>query len=223
MERTISVTGSATVTCPAEITVVNTVVNGKEETFKDAIIKMAETTGQLKDAIEVAGLPRSSLKTSSLNVRQAYRKRKIGQDRYGNDKFEDIPDGFEYSQNVSFEFENDNEILSKAVSNIVDKGITPKIWFGFKTRDQNAFKIRALSEATKNARSEAEAIVSALGAKLGRIVSINHDKRFDFEYNDDSEICMNRCIGSCESMTIDVDPEDISGTQKVSVVWEIEY
>ena len=223
MERTISVTGRATVTCPAEITVVNTVVSGKEDTFKEAMIKMTETTVKLKDAIEAAGLPRSSLKTSSLNVKQAYRKMKIGKDRYDNDKFEDVPDGFEYSQNVSFEFENNNDILSKAVTNIVDKGITPRIWFGFKTKDQEGFKIRALSEATKNARSEAEAIVSVLGAKLGRIVSIDHDKRFDYDYDDDSEVCANHCIGSCADMSLDVDPEDISGTQKVSIAWEIEY
>lgn len=223
MERTISVTGRATITCPAEITVVRTVVSGKEDTFKEAIVKMTETTGQLKDAIEAAGLPRTSLKTSALNVKQAYRKRKIGKDRYDNDKFEDVPDGFEYSQNVIFEFENNNDILSKAVSNIVDKGITPRIWFSFKAKDQEGFKIKALSEATKNARSEAEAIVSAVGAKLGRIISVNHNNRFDYDYEEDNEVCVNRCIGSCDAMKIDVDPEDISGTQTVSVVWEIEY
>ncbi len=223
MERRITVIGRAKVTAPADITIVRTSVSGKEDTYEKAVSKMTETTVKLKDAIEAAGLSRDKLKTSSLSVRQAYRKKKIGEDRYDNDKFEDVPDGYEYSQNVSFEFENSNEILSECLTNINNLEITPKIQFDFRTKDPEAFKLIALAEASKNARDQAETIVTALGAKLGKIVSISKDRVYS-RY-DDEEDCGD--IGSVKmcanSLSVDVDPEDIATEQTVTVIWEIDY
>ncbi len=221
MDRRITVTGKATMAVPADITQVNTVVTGKEDTFDKAILKMTQMTISLKDAVASAGIPRSELKTSSLSVRQAYRKKRVGSDRYG-DRFEDIPDGFEFSQNVSFEFPNDNEKLSLALKNILDRDITPRISFGFRNSDPRSFQMRCLEQAARNAREEAETIVSALGAKLGKILSVDRDTRRDNHFD---SICCETTIGSyaSEDLEVDIEPENIAEEQSVTVVWEIDY
>jgi uncharacterized protein YggE len=220
MERTIKMRGRATVTAPSDITVVSMRVSGKEDKFEDAVRAMTESTVKLKDAVEKAGIKRSSFKTSELSVDLAYRKERIGKDKYGNDKFRDVPDGYSYTQKVSFEFKNDNEKLSKALSNIMDCGVTPRIDFYFKSSDIESMKNKALANACKHAQEEAKTIVESVGAKLGRLLSV--DRNFSV-YDYDSEECDCRMpVVECRAnMALDIDPEDTSVDQSVTMEWEI--
>ena len=115
MSRTISIRGKANLTAPADVTVVETSVNGNESTFERAVQRMTEMTVLLKDAAAAAGIPRGDLKTSNVDVRPAFRKKKIGKDKNGYDRFKDVPDGFSFRQNISVEFPNDNEKLGRVI------------------------------------------------------------------------------------------------------------
>ena len=224
MSRTISVKGRAMVKAPADITGVETSVRGHEKKFQKAIVSMTETTKRLKDAIESAGIPRDQLKTTDVSVKQAYRKKKIGTDRYGDDKFEDVPDGFEYYQNVRFEFKNDNEKLSKAIAGILECGVEPKITFYFKSSDLEGMKNKALHDACVNAKNEAETIVGSVGARLGKLLSVERNVSHGY-YDDYDDVCKCKTamkyIGS-DVPTVDIDPEDASVDQEVVMIWEIE-
>jgi len=221
MTRTISVKGKAIVKAPADITGVEATIYGHRMEFDDAIKAMAETTAKLKDAIESAGIPRSDLKTSKVSVAQAYREEKIGSNQYG-DKFRDVPNGFEYSQNIRFEFENDNVKLSKAISGILACKVEPMITFYFRNSDMEGMKNKALSDACVNAKNEAETIVTSVGAKLGRLLSVQRNSR---SYYDDDEYYACKTKMACPSMAepmIDVEPEDVSVEESVNMEWEIE-
>ena len=221
MERTITMKGRATVTAPSDITVVSMRVSGKEATFEEAVKAMTESTVKLKDAVEKAGIPRKKFKTSELSVDLAYRKERIGKDRYGDDKFRDVPDGFSYRQNVSFEFKNDNEKLSKALTYIMDCGVTPRIEFYFKNSDLEGMKNKALAEACRHAQEEAKTIVESVGAKLGKLIRV--DRNFSCRDYDDEECeCSMPVIGCSANMAIDIDPEDTAVDQYVTMEWEIE-
>jgi len=221
MERTITMKGRATVTAPSDITVVSMRVSGKEATFEEAVKAMTESTVKLKDAVEKAGIPRKKFKTSELSVDLAYRKERIGKDRYGDDKFRDVPDGFSYKQKVSFEFKNDNEKLSKALTYIMDCGVTPRIEFYFKNSDLEGMKNKALAEACRHAQEEATTIVESVGAKLGKLIRV--DRNFSYRDYDDSECdCSMPVIGCRADMALDIDPEDTSVDQYVTMEWEIE-
>ncbi len=223
MNRTISVKGKATVTAPADITGVEACVKGHESTFKDAINKMTQCTVKLKDAIETAGIPRDDLRTSNVSVRQAFRKVKIGVDKYGEDKFKDVADGFDYSQNIRFEFPNDNEKLSKAIGGIIGCDIEPRIEFYFRSSDTEGMKNKALADACRNAKTEAETIVESVGAKLGKLLSVERNVRRLYDDDEDYRRCTmgaSNCMS--DSILMDVDPEDASVCEDVTMVWEIE-
>lgn len=223
MSNTISVEGKSNVTVKPDMTVVTARITGNRKTFEEAVRRMGEVTSKLKDAIEAAGIPRDDLRTSEVNVRQAWRKECIGEDRRGNDKFKDVPDGFDFSQNIRFEFKNDNSKLSKAVTNIIACDVTPRIDFGFRCSDPAGARNRALEEAARNAKNEAEIIVGSVGYRLGKLVSVHRESKPLYGYDDDSDdyLCCNKELGSAP-VEIDVNPADTVFSEKVSMTWEIE-
>ena len=221
MSGTITVEGRSNVTVQPDITVVSARISGNRKTFEEAIRRMAEVTSTLKDAIEAAGIPRDDLKTSELEVKQAWRRDYMGDDRNGNAKYKDVPDGFSFSQDIMFEFENDNAKLSKAITNIIACDVTPRIDFDFRCSDPASAKNKALEEAARNAKKEAEIIVRSVGSSLGKLVSVRRDSgSFHDDYSGDF-------IGSamdCRSspVNVDVNPTDTVFTEKVSMTWEID-
>ena len=135
--------------------------------------------------------------------------------------YKNVPDGFEYRQYISFEFFNDNRKLSKAVSNIIGCNIEPGIVFSYRSSRYEEAKNDALAKAVENARKEAEIIVTAAGAKLGKLLDINMDhNHFERDFRKNDVLCDCKCNSS--EIYIDVEPEDESIHQDVNMVWEIE-
>ena len=220
MERTIRMKGRATVTAPSDITVVSMNISGKETGFAEALETMSRTTGRLKDLISSAGIERDSIKTSDLKVEQSYRKVKIGTDRNGYDKFKEVEDGFDYYQKIHFEFPTDNTVLSDVIKNVSKSGATPRIIFSFRNSDPEGMKNRALAEACRHAQEEAETIVTAVGAKLGKLLSVDRNFSTCGDYDDEDGYNM-PLRSACLSESMDIDPEDYSVDQSVEMVWEI--
>ena len=220
MNRTISITGKAKVTAPADITVVRARVVGLAEDYAMALRALAETTGSLRDAVEKAGIPRNDLKTVGVSVKQHFKEVRNGKDRNGNDRYKQVPDGYQYSQGITFEFPNDNSKLSAAIRNISKCDIEPEINFYYRNSDMNAMKNRALAEAAKNAKEEAETILAAVGAKLGKLLGVEREQRYRDDYREDRMVLCDCCMDS--EPEFDIEPEDEEYTETVNIEWEIE-
>lgn len=222
MERMINMSGKATVTAPSDITVVSFDVTGRAKEYSKAVQEMTDCTVRLKDAIEKSGIAREALKTTNLSVSQAYSKRKIGVDEDGDDVYKEYPDGFVYEQGLSFEFPNDNKKLADVLGRIMKMDITPRIRFSFRNSDMEALKNRALQEACRHAKDEAETIVQSVGAKLGKLLSV--DRKFSSYggYEDYSDCKMLASPIYDGGFGLDIDPEDTSVEESVTMVWEIE-
>ncbi len=219
-KRTIKIESEATVTAPSDITVVEANISGVNATFSGAMKALARCTKEVKDAVEKAGIPREDLKSSRLTIEQNYREEKIGEDKNGNDKFRQVPDGFAYRQNITFEFPNDNIKLSRAVENITECNVEPRITFSFRCSRQEEPMQEALGKATKTARREAEIMMEAAGTKLGRLVYATKGED-DRPYMYRNDMAFER--GRCEAMgVLDFDPKDQEFTQNVTMEWEIE-
>lgn len=214
--------GKATVTAPSDVTVVRFDITGRAKDYGKAVQEMTDCTVRLKDAIERSGITRESLKTSNLCVSQAYSKRKIGVDEDGRDMYKEYPDGFVYDQELSLEFPNDNKKLADVLGRIMRMDITPRIRFSFRNSDMETLKNWALQEACRHAKEEAEAIVQSVGSKLGKLLSV--DRNFStYEGIQDYTDC--KMLASPiydDGFSLDIDPEDTSVEESVTMVWEIE-
>ncbi len=220
MNRTIRIRGNAVVTAPADITVVRAKVSGLAEDYATALKALADVTKSLRDAVEKAGIPRNDLKTVNVSVKQHFKDVSTGKDKNGNTKYRRVADGFQYSQGVVFEFPNDNSKLSSAIWNISKCDIEPEIDFHYRNSDSNANKNRALAEAARNARTEAETILGALGARLGRIIEVDRQSRLYDDYDGHRMI-----LGDCNMSVapdFEFEPEDEEFSESVTIEWEIE-
>ena len=130
--------------------------------------------------------------------------------------------GFDYRQNVIFEFPNDNEKLSKAVMNIIKCNVEPKIQFSYRSSKYEEAKNDALAKAVENARREAEIIVSAAGAKLGVLLDVTKDTYHSEHYYEDNDLLCDADMCCSRNIEIDVEPEDEEVSQSVRMTWVIE-
>ena len=221
--RTISISGKAVVKAPSDITIVRAKVSGIAKTFDKAMGELAKITKDLKDAVEGAGIERTALKTTDLSVDRHFKKVRNGTDKNGCALYKTVSDGFEYKQNVFFEFPNDNAKLSKAVTNIVKCDIEPKIVFSYRSSKFEEAKNDALAKAVENARREAEIIVSAAGAKLGKLLDVTKDTYYRERYYEDNEVYCDAdmCCNNSMPLEIDLEPEDEDVSQSVRLTWEI--
>ncbi len=220
MSRKIRLVGEATVTAAADVTVVRAEISGVEETFEGATKALARCTGQVKDAVERAGIPRKDLRSSQLSIQQNYREEKIGEDRHGNDKFRNVPDGFSYRQDVSFEFPNDSANLSAAIENIMGCEVNPRITFSFKSSDPESMMAKALEKATENACRDAAIVAKAAGARLGRL--IHAEKGGEMRpFTVESDMAYGRRMMAKGAVAMDFDPQDQEFRQSVTLEWEI--
>lgn len=218
MGGTITVKGTGKITAPADVTFVTAVINGKCEEFGKAVGELARSTGILRDAIADAGIDRKLVKTSSMNIRQSYRTVYDDEgDRHGRQ----VPDGFSYSQTVSFEFPNDNAKLSKAVSNITETPVSPNLSFGFGCSDTEKYRNEAIALATANARRQAEIIAKNSGVKLGALKEAVYNDSIGYD-----EDCMLMNVrqpllkSSCKE-EFDVEAEDLIIIESVTTVWYV--
>lgn len=220
-EDRIRVTGRARVSAPADVTVVRMTISGLRRTYDQAVSDMAGMTSVLKDAVEAAGLDRESLKTSSVSVEQHYRKVKIGEDKNGYDRFEDVFDGFEFSSGTVIEFPNDNGKLSELVARVMDTDASPRITFGFRNSDPEGMRRRALSKATRNAMEDARAIAEAVGSRLGRLVGAEYGAPTPRYADGDVGARYYEADMIAAAPSLDITPEDDETTASVDLVWEI--
>lgn len=70
---------------------------------------------------------------------------------------------------------NDLSQIGPLVDNALDAGANQILGISFKKRDDTQLKIKALQNAVKDATDKAEAIVTASGKKLGKIISVQEN------------------------------------------------
>ncbi|AGI48392.1 hypothetical protein TALC_01414 [Thermoplasmatales archaeon BRNA1] len=218
MKRTIRITGNAVVNAPANTTVVRAEIEGLEETFEDAVESLTKATRHIKDSISKLGIQRDSIKTSQLSIKAHYRKVKKGVDEDKKPIYVDKFDGYAFSQNISFRFPNDNEKLTAAVKRIYDVRASVKVYFSFVNDDPERMYREALVRATEKAKTEAEAIVSAAGSKLGRLVDVKKGS----DYYDGDYCRKSYSAPMVMGKPLDIDPEDDSASQSITLTWTIE-
>ncbi len=221
MDRILRIEGTARISAPADITVVKAFISGVKPTFEEAVRSLADCTRQVKDAVEKAGVPRDDVRSSRLSIQQNFREEKIGEDRHGNDKFRNVPDGFSYSQDVSFEFPTDSDKLSESVMNIMACDVQPRITFSFRSSELDSVNEKALKEAVINARREAETIAEAAGCRLGALVNVERRGPMVANrcYEDAIDFPKSKAMGA--PLSFDFNPEDVDVERSVYMEWEI--
>ncbi|NHM15610.1 DUF541 domain-containing protein [Eggerthellaceae bacterium zg-887] len=175
----------------------------------------------LRNALLATGLEASEIQSDRLDIaacQASKTKRERGFHRGG------AAEGYEYRSSIAVEVPVSKRTLERLWKAVVDTDKGADFCIRFKLKDEDAAKAELLCEAVTEGRKRAEALASAAGERLGRVLSISHDFTDEEEWfgssldmdNEDDEASK-----ASPSAAPEFNPATIEVECSVSVEWEL--
>lgn len=163
--KTISVTGTAEMKVqPDRVIIYAQVLTRSKDSAEQAKNSNAEISDAVLTALIKAGVNRSDIETSGFSVYPEY--------DWTQDQGQ-VLKGYAASNSMKItiaDFENAGKIVDAVVDN---GGLINSITYDLSTQKANEYKAQVLAEASRDAKSKAEAIATGLGKSLGDVVSVS--------------------------------------------------
>jgi len=172
-ENTISVSGQAEMLVNADEAIIYTGASIVKPSANDAQQEVNEIIADIILGLKATGIDEDDIETEQLTL---YEERD-----WSSGKSKII--GYRASQTLKIRTENLNKI-GTIVDIAVSNGATQinNINFDISDEKENEYKKQVLSEATTNAKEEAEVIASSLGVNLGKIKTVSESNFYYTPY-----------------------------------------
>jgi hypothetical protein len=212
---TIRVTGRASVRVRPDTTRITFDLGGMYKEYGETLRHSSEDTDALKNVLAPFGFDRSDLKTLSFDVNteyESYREDDVYKQRFT---------GYRYNHQMKVEFPSDNERLGNIVYALANCSLSPEFRLSYTVSDSEAVKNEVLGKAVSDSKAKALVLAEAAGVGLGSICSI------DYSWGEvELEVApmRNGIFGDGQlraKCSLDIEPDDISIEDTVTVVWEL--
>ena len=162
--RSISASGKASVTAPPDIARISMAVVERNESLNTAQQAASATSGKILALLDKLGIERKHIDTTGLNIRPDYRWNRAAE------KQELI--GYVVERRIMVEL-RDLDNLGQLLEGAVDAGANQVSPPTFDHTERAALQRRALADAVRDARANADVMVAATGAELGDVMTIS--------------------------------------------------
>ncbi|MDO5576377.1 MAG: SIMPL domain-containing protein [Fibrobacter sp.] len=215
MSRTITVKGIGTASARVDYVLLYMELRAKDMKYDKAMDKAAFQLSQLNDCLAAIGFEKKAVKTTSFDIETDYDSYK---DEQGN--YQRVFRGFVCEHKLKLAFDFEIEKLSQALSSVAKCLANPELSIEFTVKDPANINETLLREATINAKKKAELLCDASEVKLGQLLSIDYNwgelnVYSKTRYNHSTKFSMEN------SLSIDIEPEDIKVRDTATFVWEI--
>lgn len=217
--RIIKVTGKGQIKLRPDVTRITMTVAGVEQDYAKALKESSEKTEQLKDVLGAFGFGREDLKTLNFSVDteyEGYQEEGIWKQRFK---------GYRYNHILKLEFDSDNDLLGRILYALAACPVDPEFRISYTVKDQEASKNELLGKAVADAKAKAAVLAAAAGVTLKDIQTVDYSwGEITFDCAPMNRPLMAKAMGdSCveESLSMDIEPDDITVSDTVTVVWEI--
>ena len=215
--RTIRVTGKGQIKVKPDMTRLYITLEGINKEYAETLEQSSVDTAELRKIMGKFGFEKADLKTIRFDVDPEYSwyERKNKQVRK--------LDGYKFIHRLKVEFESDNKRLGKIVYALAHSPVNPEFSISYTVKDPEKSKNKLLGEAVKDAMAKAEVLAEASGVTLKDIQNIDYSwGTIDLEVRpaNDRFLAL-ECYSSKRSYDLDIEPDDISVSDTVTVVWEI--
>ena len=134
--------------------------------------------------------------------------------------------GYRYEHRMMVEFESDNERLGKILYALAHCPLKPEFNISFTVKDPEAAKNELLGSAVRDAMNKASVLGQAAGVSLKEILNIDYSwSQINFNFRPMDRLMMAESIDAMEdsagSYDLDIEPDDITASDTVTVIWEI--
>ena len=142
-----------------------------------------------------------------------------------NDVYKQRLVGYRYRHLMKVEFPSDNDRLGQILSALAAGPVKAELDIGYTVKDPEAAKNELLARAVADAREKAAVLTRAAGVALRELQSVDYSwGEVDFEVRTTSrKLAMNCTDGiiNAENCSLDLEPDDITASDTVTLVWEI--
>ncbi len=212
-DRTLTVKGTGHASLPPDYIEISLYLEAKAEQY-DQVIQLSEIKlEQLRHCLQQVGISKSDLKTTNFTLDTDYEQVKDEQGNYVR-----VFRGYVVRHHLKLGFHLDNEKLAIIIQAISTCPAHPEFSIQYQLKDQIELKSLVLEEAVKNATHLAKVLADEAKVTLGPIQMINYDT-MDISYQP-REVMYNE-INDYSVALMDLQPEDISATDTVTMVWEL--
>lgn len=218
--RLITVKGLGSVTVKPDQVIITLTLSSVDPEYAAAMARAAADIEALKAAAVSAGHKEKALKTDDFGVSGEYDDR---QDERGG--WRRVFVGYRCSHTLTLTFPLDMEKLDRTITAFSGCGANPELGIAFTVKNPGAVSDKLLKAAVENAAKKAAVIASAAGMKLGGIASIDYgtsERVYTSRTNLNGAMLCKATGAVKRSPMADIVPEDISSTDSVTVVWELE-
>ncbi|VVB73803.1 Uncharacterised protein [uncultured archaeon] len=213
-ERTISVTGTASMTVqPDEAVVYVQAVTRSNDSAEEAKSLNAEVSDAVLTSLLKAGVDRGDIETQGFSVYPEY--------DYLQDRGQ-VLKGYVATNSMKVTAKDFDDV-GKIVDVSVDSGaLISYINYELSAAKTNEYKALVLADASKDARNKAEAIVAGLGKSLGDLVSVSASNYNYMPY----AVYDERATGSAPSADVkqiatDLPPANVDVSATVQVTYQV--
>jgi hypothetical protein len=210
-ERTVTATGSAEITADPDEAVVYLRIETTGDTAQEAKDANAEISDEVTTALIKTGLTMDDIETVNYNIWE----------EYDWDDGERTSAGFRATHNMKItttDFDDVGDIVDAAV----DAGaLISYINFELSLAKQNEYKAIAFAEASKDAKTKAEAIASGLDKELGELVEVSTSDYGYMPWRAFEVAEADMGAEAVKTAATQISPEEITVSGTVTVVYEI--
>ena len=164
----ITVTGTGTAVAVPDVAYISLGVQTTGATAKDAMDANATQMTQVVDKIKALGIADRDIQTSGVSVNPVYDQKSVQPN--GSSGMPQIT-GYMANNSVRITI-NDVSKAGDILDGVVSVGANNVSGIQFGLKDDTKLRQQALTEATKNAKPNAQAIADALGVKLTSVASV---------------------------------------------------
>ncbi|WP_022770419.1 SIMPL domain-containing protein [Butyrivibrio sp. NC2007] len=219
-ERIIKVTGKGNLKIKPDMTRITITLEGQNKEYDKTLAQSSRDTEALKDILEKQGLDRTAVKTLMFNIDTKYEGYQAW-DKSWKERFV----GYEFKHVVKVEFDSDNKRLGRILYALANaKDIHPDFRLSYTVKDPEASKNQLLGKAVADAKAKAEVLTQAAGVSLKDIKNIDYswgEIQFEYAPMNRNMFCNKVMADGAGAFDMDIEPDDISVSDTVTVVWEI--
>ena len=221
MERTVKVTGKGKLLLKPDTVRLRIDLVDQNHEYDETIRKSTEHSQEVREAFTEFGFDGSDLKTLSFRVDTEYESYQDKKDKSWKQRFI----GYKAVHTLKIEFPTEKDILGKVLYMVARLSGKPEFHVEYTVKDAAKAKNDLLREAVRDSRNKAEILTEAAGVQLGEIISIDYSwGQIDLVTRPMSRIAEPEMAYNSvmeDSYDMDIEPDDISVEDTVTVIWSI--
>jgi uncharacterized protein YggE len=211
--RILKVQGKGRVNAEPDLITLSFEIEIKAKDYEECLRRLNARTEDLRASMTAAQLDRTELKTTAFNVRV--------ETKYNSKTGQHLFEGYCASHNLDIELIADKKLLNQVIRCVSQSNSGAEISLAFSVKDKNSLRKRALAEAVKTAKENAETLATAAGETLGKLQQIDYGWA---EVRISNRVASMVCEGPASppmEYDADIEPEDIIAEDNVTLVYEI--